>query len=72
MLSPNLCPPAFGERESVLVEMKPGLACGQSSALKKGLAAHSPPRNSTWATEDESGLLELRPGSRSRWGQSQI
>ena len=53
MLSPNLCPPAFGERESVLVEMKPGLACGQSSALKKGLAAHSPPRNSTWATEDE-------------------
>ncbi|XP_055269253.1 putative uncharacterized protein ASB16-AS1 [Moschus berezovskii] len=33
--------------------MKPGLAGGQSSALKKGLAAHSPPRHSTWARENE-------------------
>lgn len=52
-LSPNLRPPAFGERESVRVEVKPGLAGGQSSVLKKGLAAHSPPRDSTWARENE-------------------
>lgn len=71
--SPQTCAHLHLGARVCRVEVKPGASqCGQSSVLKKGLATHSPRAILHGPGRMSSGLQELRPGSRSRWGQSQI